>query len=97
MEFAWTQQLLRASLGGIASPDRQSSFVIGVDRTRISCGALWGHRTACGFPRRKPHIAALNECRAAGNRGSERAFRGFLPRKTTPRDLYQTTVNAKPP
>jgi hypothetical protein len=26
MEFAWTQQLLRASLGGIASPDRQSSF-----------------------------------------------------------------------
>jgi hypothetical protein len=23
MEFAWTQQLLRASLGGIASPDRQ--------------------------------------------------------------------------
>jgi hypothetical protein len=27
------QQLLRASLGGIASPDRQSSFAIGVDRS----------------------------------------------------------------
>jgi hypothetical protein len=24
------------------------------------------------------------------------AFRGFLPRKTTPRDLYETTVIAKP-
>jgi hypothetical protein len=27
---------------------------------------------------------------------SERAFRGFLPRKTTPRDFYGTTVIAKP-
>ena len=27
-----------------------SGFAIGVDRTRISCGAWWCHRTACGFP-----------------------------------------------
>jgi hypothetical protein len=26
---------------------------------------------------------------------SDRPFRGFLPRKTTPRDLYQSTVIAK--
>jgi hypothetical protein len=30
-----------------------------------------------------------------GNPGSDRPFRGFLPRKTTPRDLYQATVIAK--
>ena len=29
---------------------RYSGFAIGVDRTRISCGAWWRHRTACGFP-----------------------------------------------
>jgi hypothetical protein len=29
-------------------------------------------------------------------RGSHVAFRGFLPRKTTPRDLYEPTVIAKP-
>src|SRR5271168_2327689 len=28
---------------------------------------------------------------------SDRPFRGFLPRKTTPRDLYQSTVIAKLP
>src|ERR1700723_1712613 len=27
---------------------------------------------------------------------SQAPFRGFLPRKTTPRDLYQATVIAKP-
>jgi hypothetical protein len=47
------------------------------------CG---GHRTACGFPRRKPHIASL-QCRVAGNPGSDRPFRVFSPGKTTPRDL----------
>jgi hypothetical protein len=36
--------------------------------------------------------AALQEIRE-----SERAFRGFLPRKTTPRELYQATVIAKLP
>jgi hypothetical protein len=35
--------------------------------------------------------AALQEIR-----GSEGPFRGFLPRKTTPRDLYEATVIAKP-
>jgi 16S rRNA C1402 (ribose-2'-O) methylase RsmI len=35
------------------------------------------------------------QCCAAGNPGSDRLFRGFLPGKTTPRDLYQTTVIAK--
>jgi hypothetical protein len=29
------------------------------------------------------------------SRRSDRPFRGFLPRKTTPRDLYRTTVIAK--
>ena len=29
-------------------------------------------------------------------RESQEPFRGFLPRKTTPRDLYQATVIAKP-
>jgi hypothetical protein len=38
-----------------------------------------------------PASAALQEIRE-----SERPFRGFLPRKTTPRDLYQATVIAKP-
>ena len=32
----------------------------------------------------------------AGNPGSHVALRGFLPRKTIPRDLYQATVIAKP-
>jgi hypothetical protein len=35
--------------------------------------------------------AALQEIRE-----SQGPFRGFLPRKTTPRDLYQATVIAKP-
>jgi hypothetical protein len=35
--------------------------------------------------------AALQEIRE-----SEVPFRGFLPRKTTPRNLYQATVIAKP-
>jgi hypothetical protein len=34
---------------------------------------------------------------AAGNPGSDRPFQGFLPRKTTSRDLYQATVIAKLP
>jgi hypothetical protein len=34
--------------------------------------------------------AALQEIRE-----SDRLFRGFLPKKTTPRDLYQATVIAK--
>jgi hypothetical protein len=34
---------------------------------------------------------------AIGVDRSERAFRSFLPRKATPRDLYETTVIAKPP
>jgi hypothetical protein len=34
--------------------------------------------------------AALQEIRE-----SDRPFRGFLPRKTTPRDLYHTVVIAK--
>jgi hypothetical protein len=33
---------------------------------------------------------------AIGVDRSDVAFRGFLPRKTTPRDLYETTVIAKP-
>jgi hypothetical protein len=37
-----------------------------------------------------PASAALQEIRE-----SHVAFRGFLPRKTTPRDLYGTTVIAK--
>jgi hypothetical protein len=41
------------------------------------------------------HIA-LGECHAQEIRGSHVAFRGFLPRKTTPRDLFETTVIAKP-
>jgi hypothetical protein len=32
---------------------------------------------------------------AIGVDRSEKPFRGFLPRKTTPRDLYQATVIAK--
>jgi hypothetical protein len=32
-----------------------------------------------------------------GNLGSGRPFRGFLPRKTTPRNLFQTTVIANLP
>jgi hypothetical protein len=35
------------------------------------------------------------KCRVLEIRGSHIAFRGFLPRKTTPRDLYETTVIAK--
>ncbi len=49
-----------------------------VEQFRNSCianpdspGAFWRHRTACGFPRRKPPIAALGQCRAAGNPGSD--------------------------
>jgi hypothetical protein len=38
----------------------------------------------------------LVERSMAGNRESQEPFRGFLPRKTTPRDLYQATVIAKP-
>jgi hypothetical protein len=34
---------------------------------------------------------------AIGVDRSQGPFRGFLPRKTTPRDLYQATVIAKPP
>jgi hypothetical protein len=67
---------------------RVSTFAIGVDRTRISCRCCWNYRTACDFPRRKSHIIVLRQCCAAGNPGSDRPFRGFLPRKTTPRDLY---------
>jgi hypothetical protein len=33
---------------------------------------------------------------AIGIDRSQGPFRGFLPRKTTPRDLYQATVIAKP-
>jgi 16S rRNA C1402 (ribose-2'-O) methylase RsmI len=40
-------------------------------------------------------MVVLGQRSAAGNPGSERLFRGFLPRKTTPRDLYQATVIAK--
>jgi hypothetical protein len=32
------------------SSSAYSGFAIGVDRTRISCGAWWCHGTACGFP-----------------------------------------------
>jgi hypothetical protein len=28
---------------------------------------------------------------------SRRLFRGFLPKKTTPHDLYEATVTVKPP
>jgi hypothetical protein len=70
---------------------RVSSFAIGADRTRISCRCCWNYRTACDFPRRKSHIIVLGQCCAAGNPGSDRPFRGFLPRKTTPRDLYRAT------
>jgi hypothetical protein len=38
----------------------------------------------------------LFECRAQEIQGSHVAFRGFLPRKSTPRGLYETTVIAKP-
>jgi hypothetical protein len=41
-------------------------------------------------------MIALGEFRAQEIRGSKKAFRGFLSRKTTPRDLYQATVIAKP-
>jgi hypothetical protein len=52
------------------APSAYGSFAIVFNRTRISCGSLWGHRTACGFPQRKPHIdsltsAALQEIREA--------------------------------
>ncbi len=75
----------------------QSSFAIGVDRTRISCGCSWNYRTACGLPRRKPHIIVLGQCRARRKSGSGRPFRGFLPRKTTPRKFFQATVIANLP
>ncbi len=39
---------------------------------------------------------AFGECRVQEIRGSQGPLRGFLPRKTTPRDLYQATVIAKP-
>ena len=38
---------------------------------------------------------ALQSSFAIGVERSEGPFRGFLPRKTTPRDLYQATVIAK--
>jgi hypothetical protein len=41
-------------------------------------------------------MIALGECRAQEIRESEKAFRGFLSRKTTPRELFGTTVIAKP-
>jgi hypothetical protein len=34
---------------------------------------------------------------AIGVDRSQGPFRGFLPRKTTPRNLYEATVIAKPP
>ena len=39
--------------------------------------------------------ALSNACRAAGNPGSDRPFRGFSPGKTTARDLCPTIVIAK--
>jgi hypothetical protein len=45
---------------------------------------------------KKAALIALGECHVQEIRGSPVAFRGFLPRKTTPRDLYETTVIAKP-
>jgi hypothetical protein len=41
-------------------------------------------------------MIALGECRAQEIRESQEPFRGFLPRKTTPRDFYQANVIAKP-
>ena len=55
---------------------RESSFAIGVDRTRISCRCCWNYGTACDFPRRKSHIIVLGQRCAAGNPVSDRAFRG---------------------
>jgi hypothetical protein len=52
-----------------------------------NCMRLSVKKAAHHCPRRVPR---------AGNPGSHVAFRGFLPRKTTPRDLHQATVIAKP-
>jgi hypothetical protein len=40
-------------------------------------------------------MIVLGQCRAPAVRGSDKFFPGFSPGKTTPRDLYQTTVIAK--
>jgi hypothetical protein len=66
--------------------DAYSGLAIGIDRTRISCRARSCHRTACGFPWRKPHKIALGECRVQEIRGSQRPFRAF-PRRKPSRSL----------
>jgi hypothetical protein len=45
---------------------------------------------------KKAAHVALGLCRAQEIRGSHVAFRGFLPKKTSPRDLYGIRVIAKP-
>src|SRR6202453_4256817 len=59
------------------------------------------------FRREKPHLARSGGATAIGDRcpayssfaigidRSDRPFRGFLSKKTTPRDLYHATVIAK--
>jgi hypothetical protein len=69
---------------------------MGVDRTRISCGAWWTTELHAAF--REEGRTQLPSASAALQeiRGSESPLGGFLPRKTTPRDLYEATVIAKP-
>jgi hypothetical protein len=58
------------------------------------CGATQLHAAF-----REESRTSLFSTRAARQeiRGSDIPFRGFLSKKTTPRDLYQATVIAKPP
>jgi hypothetical protein len=52
----------------------------------------WSLLKGYGLPRRSERYSGL----AIGVDRSEEAFRGFLSRKTTPRELFGTTVIAKP-
>jgi hypothetical protein len=62
-----------------------------------------GWRDGLKFARRMKFInAEIRDLAASGRFAidsdrSDRPFRGFLLRKTTPRDLYQATVIAKRP
>jgi hypothetical protein len=74
-----------------------SSFAIGVNRTRISCGAWWATKMHAAFREESRTSLLLISAALQEIRESHVAFRGFLPRKTTPRDLYPAPVIAKLP
>jgi hypothetical protein len=81
----------------LGSQETFGSFAIGADRTRISCGALWATELHAAFREESRTSLLSNSAALQEIRGSDRLLRGFLPRKTTPRNLYQATVIAKLP